>query len=448
MTNDMTRGRILPQLISFTIPLVLGNLFQLTYNAADSMIVGRYLGGQALAAVGTAGPIMNLAILFISGMCMGAGILMSTQYGAKQQDVLERQISTTLLSGLVFSFFVTLSMMVLAKPVLTLIRVPEEILDSACGYLRIIFTGFLFTFAYNFFSSTLRALGDSKASLYFLVISSVFNIAGDLLFVAVFRWGVNGSALATVLSQMICCLCCMIYIQKKVPLLRLGKRWLIFDKCLLSRTFSFGITSALQLMCVQLGKVCVQSMVNMQGIAFMAAFTAVNRIDDFALTPQQNIAHAATTFMAQNKGAGQEKRMKQGFFCGVLVELCYTAAVGSCVFLFAEPIMKLFLPEESAEVIVLGVTYLHLISFLYLLSGSGNIVQGFFRGIGDLKVTLISSLLNISVRVIAVFFMLQVSNGGFGCLAWACCFGWISMNLLEIPLLIKKIRSMKYLHAI
>lgn len=443
MTNDMTRGRILPQLISFTIPLVLGNLFQLTYNAADSMIVGRYLGGQALAAVGTAGPIMNLAILFISGMCMGAGILMSTQYGAKQQDVLERQISTTLLSGLVFSFFVTLSMMVLAKPVLTLIRVPEEILDSACGYLRIIFTGFLFTFAYNFFSSTLRALGDSKASLYFLVISSVFNIAGDLLFVAVFRWGVNGSALATVLSQMICCLCCMIYIQKKVPLLRLGKRWLIFDKCLLSRTFSFGITSALQLMCVQLGKVCVQSMVNMQGIAFMAAFTAVNRVDDFALTPQQNIAHAATTFMAQNKGAGQEKRMKQGFFCGVLVELCYTAAVGSCVFLFAEPIMKLFLPEESAEVIVLGVTYLHLISFLYLLSGSGNIVQGFFRGIGDLKVTLISSLVNISVRVIAVFFMLQVSNGGFGCLAWACCFGWISMNLLEIPLLIKKIRSMK-----
>ncbi len=443
MTNDMTRGRILPQLISFTIPLVLGNLFQLTYNAADSIIVGRYLGGQALAAVGTAGPIMNLAILFISGMCMGAGILMSTQYGAKQQDVLERQISTTLLSGLVFSFFVTLSMMVLAKPVLTLIRVPEEILDSACGYLRIIFTGFLFTFAYNFFSSTLRALGDSKASLYFLVISSVFNIAGDLLFVAVFRWGVNGSALATVLSQMICCLCCMIYIQKKVPLLRLGKRWLIFDKCLLSRTFSFGITSALQLMCVQLGKVCVQSMVNMQGIAFMAAFTAVNRVDDFALTPQQNIAHAATTFMAQNKGAGQEKRMKQGFFCGVLVELCYTAAVGSCVFLFAEPIMKLFLPEESAEVIVLGVTYLQLISFLYLLSGSGNIVQGFFRGIGDLKVTLISSLLNISVRVIAVFFMLQVSNGGFGCLAWACCFGWISMNLLEIPLLIKKIRSMK-----
>lgn len=443
MTNDMTRGRILPQLISFTIPLVLGNLFQLTYNAADSMIVGRYLGGQALAAVGTAGPIMNLAILFISGMCMGAGILMSTQYGAKQQDVLERQISTTLLSGLVFSFFVTLSMMVLAKPVLTLIRVPEEVLDSACGYLRIIFTGFLFTFAYNFFSSTLRALGDSKASLYFLVISSVFNIAGDLLFVAVFRWGVNGSALATVLSQMICCLCCMIYIQKKVPLLRLGKRWLIFDKRLLSRTFSFGITSALQLMCVQLGKVCVQSMVNMQGIAFMAAFTAVNRVDDFALTPQQNIAHAATTFMAQNKGAGQEKRMKQGFFCGVLVEFCYTAAVGSCVFLFAEPIMKLFLPEESAEVIVLGVTYLQLISFLYLLSGSGNIVQGFFRGIGDLKVTLISSLLNISVRVIAVFFMLQVSNGGFGCLAWACCFGWISMNLLEIPLLIKKIRSMK-----
>ena len=135
--------------------------------------------------------------------------------------------------------------------------------------------------------------------------------------------------------------------------------------------------------------------------------------------------------------------MKKGFFSGIFVELCYTAAVGACVFLFAEPIMRLFLPEEPAEVISLGVTYLQLISFFYLLSGSGNIIQGFFRGIGDLKVTLISSLLNISVRVIAVFFMLQVFHGGFGCLAWACCFGWISMNLLEIPLLIKKIRSMK-----
>ena len=443
MKNDMTRGKILPQLIGFTIPLVLGNLFQLTYNAADSMIVGKYLGGQALAAVGTAGPVMNLAILFISGMCMGAGILMSTYFGAKQYETLQRQISTSFLGGVIFSLFVTFIMLFFSHPVLSLIRVPKEILDSAAGYLRIIFTGFVFTFAYNFFSNTLRALGDSRASLYFLVISSVFNIIGDLFFVAVLNMGVNGSALATVLSQMICCLCCIIYIKKRVPMLCLGKKWLVFDKNLLQRTFSYGITSALQMMCVQLGKVFVQSMVNLQGVAFMAAFTAVNRVDDFALTPQQNIAHAATTFMAQNKGAGQYDRMKRGFTCGILLQLCYTLLIGVCVFLFAEPIMKLFIPEESTDVISLGVTYMHLISVMYLLSGSGNIVQGFFRGIGDLKITLISSLLNISVRVISVFIMFHFFQGSFGSLAWACCFGWISMNLLEIPLLIKTMRSMK-----
>ncbi len=443
MANDMTKGKILPQLIGFTVPLVLGNLFQLTYNAADSMIVGKYLGGNALAAVGTAGPIMNLAILFVSGMCMGAGILMSTQYGAKEQDTLERQVSTTMLGGLAFSVCITLLMFFGAKPVLRLVQVPAEILDSASGYLRIIFTGFMFTFAYNFFSSTLRALGDSKASLYFLMISSVFNIVGDLVFVAVLNWGVNGSAIATVLSQIICCLCCVLYINKKVPLLRLGKKWLVFDKTLMYRTFTFGITSALQLMSVQLGKVFVQSMVNMQGIAFMAAFTATNRIDDFALTPQQNIAHAATTFMAQNKGARQPERMKQGFLSGILIQVVYTAAVAAFVFVSARPIMELFIDRESTEVIGLGVTYMRLIAPMYLLSGSGNILQGFFRGVGDLKITLISSLLNISVRVIAVFLMVSVSGGGFGSLAWACGFGWMSMTLLEIPLLVKKFKEIE-----
>lgn len=441
MAHDMTKGKIMPQLIGFTIPLVLGNLFQLTYNAADSMIVGKYLGDNALAAVGTAGPIMNLAILFISGICMGAGILMSAQFGAKEQETLKRQISTTMLGGLVFSALVTLAMMAGAKPILHLLQVPGEVLDAAAGYLRIIFLGFVFTFIYNFFSNTLRALGDSKASLYFLMISSVFNIIGDLFFVAVLHWGVNGSAIATVLSQLICCLCCFLYVAKRVPLMQLGRRWLVFDKGLLRRTVAFGMTSALQMVSVQLGKVLVQSMVNMQGIAFMAAFTAVNRIDDFALTPQQNIAHAATTFMAQNKGARQPERMKKGFLSGIFIEAVYTAAVASFVFFMARPIMELFIDKNSTEVIHMGVSYMRVIAPLYLLSGSGNIVQGFFRGTGDLKVTLISSILNISVRVISVLFLVALAGGSFGCLALACGFGWIAMNLLEIPLIIKKMKQ-------
>lgn len=434
MTTDMTKGRIIPQLTEFTIPLVLGNLFQLTYNAADSVIVGRFVGDDALAAVGTAGPIMNMVILFISGMCMGAGILMSMYYGQKNYQVLERQISTTLLGGLAFSVAVAVLLLLLAHPILLLLQVPGDIIGPAGIYLRIIFVGLVFTFIYNFFSNTLRALGDSKVPLYFLIISAVLNVVGDMFFVVVLKWGVPGSALATVLSEALCCLCCVMYIKKKVPLLCLGKKWRVFDGSLLARTFSYGITSALQQMCVQLGKICVQTVVNVQGVAFIAAFTAINRVDDFAMTPQQNIAHASTTFMAQNRGAGNIRRMKKGFLCSVLLELAYTAVVFAVVFAFARPIMQLFVDDGSEEVISLGVSYLKLIAFMYMMPAATNTIQGFFRGIGDLKVTLISTVLNMSARFLAAWLMIHVMHGGFDRLAWANFFGWVAMLALQIPL--------------
>lgn len=443
MAKDMTKGKITSQLILFTIPLILGNLFQLTYNAADSVIVGKFLGDAALAAVGTAGPVMNLVILFFSGMCMGAGILMSTMFGAKDYDRLEKQISTALIGGLVLSFLITIFMFLFATPILRLMRVPEEVLPGASGYLRIIFAGLVFTFIYNFLSNTLRALGDSKTPLYFLTISAVLNIILDLIFVVEFKWGVNGSAIATVLSGALCCIFCAIHIKKNVPVLCLGKKWCVFEKSLLMKTFSYGITSALQLMCVQLGKLFVQSMVNARGIAFMAAFAATNRVDDFALTPQQNIAHATTTFMAQNKGAKQPKRMKQGFLRGALIQLVYTTVTLLVVFLFAKPIMQLFLSKDSTEVLSFAVTYIQTIAFMYLISGTTNTLQGFFRGTGDLKITLLSSLVNIITRVIVTFFFLNVMHAGFGSLAWANGIGWIAMFLLEFPLLIHYWKKLK-----
>ncbi len=443
MAKDMTKGQITSQLILFTIPLILGNLFQLTYNAADSVIVGKFLGDTALAAVGTAGPVMNLVILFFSGMCMGAGILMSTLYGAKDYEKLEKQISTALIGGLVLSFLITFFMFLFATPVLKLMRVPEEVLPGASGYLRIIFAGLVFTFIYNFLSNTLRALGDSKTPLYFLTISAVLNIILDLLFVVGFKWGVNGSALATVLSGALCCVFCAIHIKRNVPVLCLGKKWCVFEKSLLMKTFSYGITSALQLMCVQLGKLFVQSMVNARGISFMAAFAATNRVDDFALTPQQNIAHATTTFMAQNKGAKQTKRMKQGFLHGTLIQLVYTTVTLLVVFFFAKPIIQLFLSKDSIEALEFAVTYIQIIALMYLISGTTNILQGFFRGTGDLKITLISSLVNIITRVIVTFFFLNVMHAGFGSLAWANGIGWIAMFLLEFPLLLHYWKKLK-----
>ncbi len=436
MTTDMTEGRIIPQLTEFTIPLVLGNLFQLTYNAADSVIVGKFVGDDALAAVGTAGPVMNMVILFISGMCMGAGILMSTQYGAKKYGHLERQISTTLLGGLAFSIVIAALLVIFAHPLLILLQVPADIIGPAGVYLRIVFTGLIFTFVYNFFSNTLRALGDSKAPLYFLIISAFLNIVLDLFFVVALKWGVPGSAVATVLSEGLCCMCCMIYIKKEVPLLCLGEKWRIFDVPILWRTFTYGITSALQQMCIQLGKICVQTVVNVQGVAFIAAFTAINRVDDFAMTPQGNIAHAATTFMAQNKGAGEIARMKKGFLSSLILQAVYTTVIAVLVFVFSRQIMELFVSDGSEEVISLGMSYLQLIAFMYFMPSATNVIQGFFRGLGDLKVTLVSTVLNMAVRFLAAWIMIHILGGGFECLAWSNFVGWIAMLSFQVPMIL------------
>ena len=240
MTKDLTTGKIMPILVNFTVPLVLGNLFQLTYNAVDSIIVGHFVGKEALAAVGICNPVSTLMILFLNGLCMGASILMGIQYGAKDYETLHRQISTTLLSGAVFSFFLTLVCAIFAVPILLLLQVDPSIMDMTVQYLRIIFLGLMFTFLYNFFSSTLRALGDSASPLYFLIISAILNIFGDLFFVIVLKAGSNGCAISTVLSEALCCLFCIIYIQKKVPILRLGKKWLVFDARLLKKPLLTG----------------------------------------------------------------------------------------------------------------------------------------------------------------------------------------------------------------
>lgn len=439
MTKDLTTGKIMPILVNFTVPLVLGNLFQLTYNAVDSIIVGHFVGKEALAAMGICNPVSTLMILFLNGLCMGASILMGIQYGAKDYETLHRQISTTLLSGAVFSFFLTLVCVIFAVPILLLLQVDPSIMDMTVQYLRIIFLGLMFTFLYNFFSSTLRALGDSASPLYFLIISAILNIFGDLFFVIVLKAGSNGCAISTVLSEALCCLFCIIYIQKKVPILRLGKKWLVFDARLLKKTIAYGWASAMQQATVQMGKIAIQALVNTMGVSVAAAFAVVNRIDDFAITPEQNIAHAMTALMAQNKGAGKNDRMREGFRCGMILELVYGAAVMLICLGFARPLMSLFVKDE--EVIGHGVVYLHLIAVMYILPAITNALQGFFRGIGDLKVTLMSSFTNMAVRVIAAAPMVLLWNFGIEALPYSYLAGWIAMLLVETPLMLRIYRK-------
>ena len=440
MAKDLTTGKITPQLVKFTIPLVLGNLFQLTYNAVDSIIVGRFVGKEALAAVGICNPILTLFILFLNGLCMGASILMGNQFGAKDYDKLHRQISTTMIAGFLFSVFLSVSCIIFAHPILRIMRVDLSIMSMTTNYLRIIFAGLIFTFMYNCFASTLRALGDSQTPLYFLITSAVVNIIGDLFFVLFLGWGSEGCAVATVLSEALSCILCIIYIQLKVPVLQLGKKWLIFDKKLLGKTISYGWASAMQQATVQLGKLGIQAIVNSMGVAVAAAFAVVNRIDDFAYSPEQNIGHAMTALMAQSKGAGKKDRLKGAFRSGMKIELVYGIAILLICFLIAAPLMRLF--TKDSDVIRHGVTYLRLISIMYLLPAATNGIQGYFRGIGDLKITLISSFVNMGVRVVVAAILVLTFSLQIEALPYSYLVGWIGMLITELPLLIRSYKNM------
>ena len=442
MEKDLTAGKITPQLVRFTIPLVLGNLFQLTYNAVDSIIVGRFVGKEALAAVGICNPILTLFILFLNGLCLGASILMGNQFGAKDYDKLHRQISTTMISGVIFSAILSVFCIIFAHPILNIMRVDPSIMSMTINYLRIIFAGLIFTFMYNCFASTLRALGDSQSPLYFLITSAVINIIGDLFFVLFLNWGSEGCAIATVLSEALSCLLCIIYIQKKVPVLQLGKKWLVFDKSLLGKTISYGWASAMQQATVQLGKLGIQAIVNSMGVAIAAAFAVVNRIDDFAYTPEQNIGHAMTALMAQSKGAGKKDRLKEAFKSGLKIEFIYGVIIFLVCFLLANPLMRLF--TNDLDVIRHGVTYLRLISVMYLLPAATNGIQGYFRGIGDLKITLISSFVNMGVRVAVAAILVFLFSLQIEALPYSYLAGWIGMLVAELPLLIRSYKNLKF----
>ena len=271
------------------------------------------------------------------------------------------------------------------------------------------------------------------------MISSVLNIGGDLFFVQVLNWGSNGCALSTVVSEALCCLLCVLYIRWKVPILQLGRRWLVFDGKLLRKTVSYGWTSAMQQATVQLGKIAVQAIVNTMGVNAMAAFTAASRIDDFAYTPQQNIGHAMTTLMAQNRGAGKHDRVKQGFHCGMRIETAYGVLIAFVCFSGAPFIMKLFVTDP--EVVHLGVRFLRTVSLFYLMPAFTNGIQGFFRGIGDLKVTLVSSTFNMVFRVAAAAVFVLVWKMEIEALPYSYAVGWVVMLLYELPMLVRYLRS-------
>jgi putative MATE family efflux protein len=431
MTTDMTEGNIPKHLISYSIPLILGNLFQLTYNAVDSIIVGRFIGKEALAAVGVSSPVMNIIILGISGICIGASVLMSNFFGAKKEELIKKEMATTAVFGVYFSLVVVLLGMMAAKPLLRALYVPDEILNMSATYLRIIFLGAPFTFFYNAVSSALKSVGDSKTPLKFLAFCSVLNGLLDVILIGVFGLGIICSAVTTVVAEALSAILCVIYVYQKIPLLQLKPKEFRLDKELLKQTLQYGGVTALQQSCQPIGKLLIQGAVNPMGVEVIAAFNAVNRVDSYAFTPEQSIANGITTFVAQNAGAKKEDRIKKGFRSGLMLEFVYWIFICVVTMVFREPIMRLFVTGQNKEIVALGSGYLGFMALFYLFPGFTNGFQGYFRGRKCMKMTLLGTFIQTSLRVVFVYIL--TPHMGLNGVAVACAIGWSMMLLVEIP---------------
>ena len=423
--RKMTEGSITRHLLAYALPLILGNFFQLTYNAVDSIVIGKFAGEQALAAVSAANPVMTIAILGVSGLSIGASVLMSRFYGAGEEGLLHREVATTILFGAAASLAVFAVGLPLTGPILSLMSVPAQILPMARQYLRMIFVGFLFTFQYNILAAALRSVGDSRAPVVFLAISSVLNALLDVVFIALLGWGAAGAGAATVIAAAVSALLCAAYIQRRVPLLRMSIRDMRVDRELLKQTLRSGSVTALQQACQPVGKVLIQSVINAQGVGMIAAFNAVSRVDDFACIPAQSISSGIMTCIAQNRGAKRDERVRETLRRGLRLELCYGAFICALTLLMRTTVMRLFAAQDSADMVRMGVDYLTMMAFFYFLPGMTNGMQGYFRGMGEMKTTLAGTAIQISIRAFVIW--LLVPRIGLSGAALACAAGWSVM---------------------
>ena len=425
----MTDGRISSQLIRFSVPLILGNLFQLSYNMVDTIVIGRFVGNEGLSAVGTCDQIMTLLILGVSGVCVGASVLMGNFFGAGEEDRLLAEMKTTVSLGLIFAAVVLAVGLPLTDPIFRLMRVQPEALDSARVYMQVIFAGLPFTCLYNIYAAALRSVGDSRTPVRYLVVATVVNMGLDLLFVAGFRMNVFGAGLATLIAQAVSALLCIRYVNRQVPLLRFGWRSLRIDRALAGKTLSYGGLTALQQCAQPIGNIIIQGTVNTLGVTAAAAFSAARKIEDIGLLPGRSISTAMTAFTAQNVGAGNTELTERGFRTAILIEAVAGLAVSAVVLLLRGPLMTLFSADPG--MIAEGIRYFGVIGFCYWLPCLTNGYQGYLRGTGHMITSLLATLTQISVRV-AVTLLTAPSLGILG-VGLACVAGWSAMLLWQVP---------------
>ncbi len=392
---DMTKNSPVKNIILFTIPMLIGNVFQQFYNITDSAIVGQFIGKEALAAVGASFPIMFFLIALIMGATMGITVMISQFYGAKDYENVKLTIETAYIFLFITSIIASVSGIFLNRYILVILKTPEEILESALLYINIMFYGLIFLFGYNSISAILRGLGDSKTPLYLLIISTITNIFLDLAFVILFGWGVWGVALATVISQGISFILGIIYLHKKNHLFRVNYFKLRFSKKIFLRSIKIGLPSGVQQMLVAAGMMALMRIVNNFGTDAIAAFTVAGRIDSFAMMPAMNLSMAMSTFVGQNIGAGKIDRIKTGVRSGLVFSLIISTVLSFTIIFTGKYLLKIFTNDPT--VIAIGVDYFYIVAPFYVAFSTMFIFNGALRGAGDTIVPMFVTLLSLWV---------------------------------------------------
>ncbi|MSS62474.1 MATE family efflux transporter [Velocimicrobium porci] len=420
----MTEGNIWRQVIFFSIPLIIGNVFQQLYNTVDSIVVGNYVGKEALAAVGSSGSLVNLIVGLFVGIATGAGVLIAQYYGGQKEEKLRWAVHTSITLSIIGGLILTIVGILFAPALLRLMGTPESVMSSSVLYLKIFFLGSVFNLVYNMGAGILRAVGDSKNPLYYLCVASVVNIVLDIVFVVVLHRGVEGVGIATVISQAVSCLCVMIKLMKSKGSFRIIPKQLKIDRRMAMRVIAYGVPTGIQNSIVSLSNVIVQANINSFGDSAMAGCGAYTKIDGFVMLPIVSFSMAIMTFVGQNIGAGKTDRVKKGIRVTNIISASYVLIMSIILFVFGENILSFFTKE--ANVINNGMIMLHILVPFYIFIAIVNVYCGAFRGAGKPFASMVMMVANLcGVRMVWIFAMMPVIHK-LDTVLWGYPVSWIT----------------------
>ena len=419
--KDLTQGKEGKLILQFALPMLAGNVFQQLYNVVDSIVVGRAIGKEALAAVGANFPFIFALISFIIGIAIGSTVIISQYYGAKKMAEVKRTIDTLY----IFMFFASISVsvlgMIFSKSIFKIIDLPPDVLPQAVNYFNVYAIGFVFFFGFQSTSAIMRGLGDSKTPFYFLGFSTMLNIGLDLLFVLVFHWGIRGVAAATVVSQAVAFFAIIYYINRFHKFLDFRPRHMHFDKAIFKKSLKIGLPTGFQQTFVALGFLALYRIVNMFGTPTIAAYSIAIRIDSFASMPAMNFSAALSTFVGQNIGANKMHRIAKGLNATLLMTAAIAVSISLIALNFAEPLMAVF--TKDAQVIDIGKHYLLIVPFFYIVFSIMFSINGVMRGAGDTFIPMIITIISLWIVRIPVSYWLSLKYGAIG-IWWGIPVAW------------------------